>query len=218
MTQTVNKAHLTVTADNHSKTYDGAVFSPFTATITGFVLGQNLATSGVTGSAGFTGAATTAVNAGGPYTITPNAGSLSATNYDFTSFVSGTLTITSRALQVTATGVNKVYDGTTAATVTLSDDRVSGDTFTESYASATFDTKNIGTAKPVSVSGISISGGASANYTLASTTASTTATITPKALTGSITAANKVYDGTATATIVTRTLSGLISAVCGCWR
>ena len=34
---TVNKAHLMVKADDQSKTYDGAVFSPFTATISGFV-------------------------------------------------------------------------------------------------------------------------------------------------------------------------------------
>ncbi|HJT65462.1 MAG TPA: kelch repeat-containing protein, partial [Pyrinomonadaceae bacterium] len=34
---TINKAHLTVTADNKSKTYDGAVFSAFTSTISGFV-------------------------------------------------------------------------------------------------------------------------------------------------------------------------------------
>jgi len=42
--------------------------------------------------------------------------------------------------------------------VTLSDDRVAGDVFTDSYTSATFNNKNVGTGKPVSVSGISISG------------------------------------------------------------
>ena len=57
---------------------------------------------------------------------------------------------------VTATGVNKVYDGTTAALVILGDDRVSGDVLTVSY-SATFADKNVGTGKPVSVSGIVIS-------------------------------------------------------------
>src|SRR4029077_12629832 len=41
--QTFNiaKAHLSVKADDKSKTYDGAVFTAFTATITGFVNGEN---------------------------------------------------------------------------------------------------------------------------------------------------------------------------------
>ena len=47
-----------------------------------------------------------------------------------------------------------MYDGTTTATVTLSDDRVSGDMLTDSYTSATFANKNVGTGKPVRVSGI----------------------------------------------------------------
>src|SRR5205807_1611564 len=92
--------------------------------------------------------------AGSPDAITQ--GSLSAgTDYTI-SFTGADLTITPRVLHVSATGVNKTYDGTTAATVALSDDRVSGDVFTDSYASATFDTKNVGTGKAVSVSGISI--------------------------------------------------------------
>ena len=33
--------------------------------------------------------------------------------------------------------------------MTLSDDRVAGDAFTDSYTSATFDTKNVGTGKTV---------------------------------------------------------------------
>ena len=60
-----------------------------------------------------------------------------------------TADITPRPLTVSATGVNKVYDGTTAATVTLSDDRVAGDVFTDTYATATFADKNVGTGKTV---------------------------------------------------------------------
>ena len=59
---------------------------------------------------------------------------------------------------MTATGVNKVYDGTTTATVTLSDDRVCGDVLTDSYTAPAFADKNVGTGKPVSVTAISISG------------------------------------------------------------
>jgi hypothetical protein len=71
----VNKAQLTVTADDQSKAYDRSAFAPFTAAITGFVNGD---TGGaVSGGPGFTGSAVGAVNAGG-YTVTPTVGSLSA--------------------------------------------------------------------------------------------------------------------------------------------
>src|SRR6185295_17188529 len=88
-----------------------------------------------------------------------------AGNYTFNTTASTTADITARALTISATGVNKVYDGTTTATVTLSDNRVSGDVFTDSYTSASFADKNVGTGKTVSVSGISISGTDAGNYT-----------------------------------------------------
>src|SRR5581483_5622984 len=94
---------------------------------------------------------------------------------------STTANITTRTLTVSATGVNKVYDGTTNATVTLSDDRVAGDVLTASYTNASFADKNVGTNKTVSVSGISLSGTDSGNYT-ANTTAGTTADITAATL------------------------------------
>lgn len=104
----VRKATLTVTADAKVKTYDGAVFGPFTATVTGFVSGEH---SGVvSGTAGFTGPATTAIHAG-EYTITPTLGTLSAANYDFT-FVSSTLTINKATSTTTAFGATFTYDGT----------------------------------------------------------------------------------------------------------
>ena len=57
-------------------------------------------------------------------------------------------TVNPRALTITATGVNKVYDGTTMATVILSDNRLAGDTFTDAYTTAVFTTKNVGAGKP----------------------------------------------------------------------
>jgi hypothetical protein len=112
-----------------------------------------------------------------------------------------TADITARALTVSATGIDKVYDGTTAATVTLSDDRVSGDALATSYTLASFADKHVGTNKPVSVTGISISGADAGNYTLVSTTAMTAADITARALTVSATGIDKVYDGTTAATV-----------------
>jgi len=53
--------------------------------------------------------------------------------------------------------VNKVYDGTDATTVTLSDNRVAGDVLTTSYTSAAFADKTIGIGKAVNVSGSRLS-------------------------------------------------------------
>src|SRR5260370_37734343 len=95
----MRKYNIRVTEDGKSKTYDGSAFSAFTATITGFVNGDTAAV--VSGSPAFSGAATTATNAGS-YTITPALGTLTATNYSFGSFVNDTLTINAVSLTVTA--------------------------------------------------------------------------------------------------------------------
>src|SRR5882724_5557212 len=113
VTQTVNKATLTVKADDKSKSYDGAVYSPFTATVSGFVNSETevgLRGSGaLSGSPSFTGAATTAVNASTtPYTITPTVGSLTATNYTFT-FQDGALTIDKKDATWTTDPNSKTY-------------------------------------------------------------------------------------------------------------
>src|SRR5207245_1894502 len=129
-----------------------------------------------------------------------------AGNYTFNAVAATTADITPRALTVSAHGVNKVYDGTTTASVTLSDNRVAGDVFTDTYTAAAFASPAVGTAKAVSVSGISISGADAGNYTF-NATASTTADITASAVTPHITADDKAYDGTTSATILTRTLS-----------
>src|SRR5207247_7577811 len=118
---------------------------------------------------------------------------------------------TARALVVSATGVNKVYNGTTTATVTLSDNRVAGDSLSTSYSSASFADKNVGTAKTVSVSGIAVTGTDAANYT-ANTTASTTADITKATVTALITADSRIYDGTMAATIASHSLTGVIGS------
>ncbi len=93
---TINRAHLTVTADNKNKAYDSNPFTAFTVTITGFKFTDTVAV--VSGSATYTGSAVGATLPG-TYTITPQAGTLSAANYDCpgpspgTYFVNGTLTI-----------------------------------------------------------------------------------------------------------------------------
>ncbi len=106
-TLTIDKAHLTVNADDQGKTYDGLAFGSFTATIIGFVNDDSPAV--VSGSTDFSGSATTAVDAGS-YPITPSLGSLTAANYDFTTFDAGTLTINKVDATITVAGYSGTYD------------------------------------------------------------------------------------------------------------
>ena len=128
-------------------------------------------------------------------------GGADAANYSLTgTTATATATISPRALTVTFSGTDKTYDGNTDATVSNSDNRVGGDILTVSSTAASFLDKNAGINKQINISGVSLAGADSGNYT-AATTGSATATISPKALAVSgITAADRDYDGTTTAT------------------
>ncbi len=187
---------LAVTATGVSRTYDGTTAA--TVTLSDDRIGSDSFTASY-GSASFADK-----NVGTAKSVSVSGISISgadAVNYTANTTASATANITAKSLTVSAAGVNKVYDGLTSATVTLSDDRVSGDVVTDNYTSASFATRNVGTGIAVSVSGISISGTDSGNYSLTSTTASATADITGRPLTISAVGIGKVYDGTTTATV-----------------
>src|SRR5665647_986164 len=124
-----------------------------------------------------------------------------ASNYNLVNTEADTTaTITARDLTVTAAGIDKVYNGNTTATVTLTSDMVSGDVLTLGYTSASFTVdKNVGVDKAVTAIGISISGTDASNYNLLNTTAGTTATITARDLTVTAAGIDKVYNGNTTA-------------------
>jgi hypothetical protein len=137
--------------------------------------------SGDTLTISYTAASFANKNVGTAKTVTVSGISISgadAGNYTFNTSTTATADITARTLAVAATGINKIYDTTTTATVTLHDDRVAGDSLTASYASANFSDAAVGTGKTVTVTGISISGTDAGNYT-ANTSTTTTADITP---------------------------------------
>ena len=104
----ITQAHLTVTADDKSRTY-GAANPTFTATISGFVNGETVSGSERQPDFQGTGPSSTATTTAGNYVITPAVGTLSATNYDFTPFVDGTLHITKAHLTVTADDKSRTY-------------------------------------------------------------------------------------------------------------
>ena len=117
-------------------------------------------------------------------------------------------TITPRPLTLSNLGVpaSKVYDGTTAATVTGTGALagvITGDTVTlNGLAQGVYDSKDVATATGVRFSGLTLGGSSAGNYTIAANYL-VPATITPKPLTvtGLSVAASKVYDGTTSAAV-----------------
>jgi hypothetical protein len=161
-----------------SKVYDGTTNASITARSLSGIIGSDDVNLGTSGTAAFTDKN---VGTGKPVNITGlSLSGTTAGNYALNTTSTNTMAdITERTLIVSATGVDKAYDGTTNATVNLSDDRVSGDSLTIAYTAA-FEDPNVGTGKPVDVTGISITGGMDQNnYILGNTTTNTTANITP---------------------------------------
>ncbi|MFV0335202.1 MAG: filamentous hemagglutinin N-terminal domain-containing protein, partial [Tropicimonas sp.] len=174
----------------------------------------------------FTISGTAPVNGDNAFTIVSaqnsGAGSLKAGSYDvsptgfanlgyFLNFVvDGNLTVNQKALTISGlSSQNKIYDGTTAATVngtatfqtkapgtgTGTDGKAySGDTVSlTGTATGTFDDKDVADATRVSFGGLSLTGTDAANYTLTPHADDTAARVTRRTLTAS---AAKTYDGT----------------------
>src|SRR5207253_979761 len=121
------------TANN--KVYDGTTAATIATRSLSGVVGTDVVTLGGTGTATFADK-----NVGTSKTVTATGFALSGAdsgNYQLSSTGATTTgNITARALTVSATGVNRTYDGTTVATVTLADNKVSGDAVTDSYTAA----------------------------------------------------------------------------------
>ena len=183
----VTGAVLTVSANDVSRAY-GQTNPVLTVSYSGFVNGEG--TNVLSGSPVLTTVAVTNSPVGS-YAITNEAGSLVATNYTL-ALGNGTLSVTGAVLTVSVnTGImanNKVYDGTTAATISLTNLTLTGvvggdmvSLSTNNYT-ANFTTANVGTNIPVNVSGLTLSGTGASNYILMQPI-TLAANITPKALT-----------------------------------
>lgn len=128
----------------------------------------------------------------------------------------GTLVISTKALTIAGlTASNKVYDATTTATLTGTaalSGVINGDNVTLGGTGAgTFANANIGTGKAVTVTGYTISGTGASNYTLTQPALTANITTAPLTITG-ITASDKIYNGSAAATLAgTATLSGVVA-------
>ena len=207
---TVSKKSLTivgVTAED--KVYDrdtDATIDTSGASYTGLVYGETIS---LAGSPVGTFADRNVANG---ITVTITGFTAPSANYVLLADPTTTASITPKSLIGTFTADNKQYDGNNTATVlTRSANQIAGDDVSLDGDSATFDTKNVGTGKIVTLTGASISGAQAGNYTLGSVT-DATANITAISLVGSFTVdATKVYDGNSSANVLTRTIpSGVL--------
>jgi len=129
---TVNKAVLTVTATNVSRSY-GVSNPTLTSSFIGFVNGDT--TSVVSGAASLATTATTSSSVGA-YPITAAVGTLAAANYSF-SFVNGTLTIAQASTTVTWTTPAAITYGTALGTAQLNATATVAGTFVYAPAAGT---------------------------------------------------------------------------------
>ncbi len=139
-------------------------------------------------------------------------GTGTASNYTLSPISNDWVTITPLALNITATGSNKTYDGSNAATVALTGNGVlPGDQLSFTDGSATFASPNAGNGIAIAVSGISGSGADLGNYTF-NTTATTAANITPAILNLNGT---RTYDGATDASANLFGNNGVLTGVNG---
>jgi len=160
---TVQPLAVTVAATSGTTTYNGTTQTQIITS--GILNGDAVAVSGMVSQR----------NAGS-YNSALTVSGTDARNYSV-STVNSNLTINPALLTPTFVAADKVYDGNTAASLTAIDNRFSGDVLTVS-ATGNFADKNVGSPKPVVVSGISLSGADARNYRVSPTGNSTSASIT----------------------------------------
>jgi len=208
---TITKKPLTITGTTAvNREYDGTTTVALAnGTLVGVVNGTavNYAGTGTVAASGV----------GNNKTVTTNIilTGADAGNYTLTQPTDVTVNIIQKSVTITGISVtDKVYDGTTTATVTGTAEvsgKVGNEIVTVTKGTASFANKNAGIGKTVIFSNYTIGGTNVSNYTLAAQP-SGTANITVKPVTiNGIAASDKEYDGTTTTTITgTATINGKI--------
>ncbi|GLQ89873.1 YDG domain-containing protein [Dyella flagellata] len=205
----ITKATLDVTGTvAANKIYDGTTTAALSGSVLNGVLGSDNVTLGNDTTGTF---ATKNVGNGIAVSTGMTVTGTDAGNYNLLQPAGVTANITPLAITVTATGTNRVYNGSVNDAVTLAG-TLAGDQVTINDTSATFADPNVANGKTVTVSGISLSGASASNYSLNNTTTTATANVTPVILnlTGT-----RVYDTTTNANAGLFGSSGLISTGVG---
>lgn len=213
-TTTANITAATVTpgVTVSSKVYDTTATGTIaTRTLTGVLGSDTVALSG--GTATFASA-----NVGTGIAVSVSGLSLinnAAGNYVLSST---TATTTANITPASVTAVfainNKTYDGTTAAPIVAEfpSPVLGNDVVTVTGGTAVFAQANAGTGISVTITGFTLGGANAANYQLSSHTATSSANIMPMIVGAGVTANNKVYDATSTATLSSCVVAGVLPA------
>ncbi|WP_210488358.1 YDG domain-containing protein [Rufibacter aurantiacus] len=208
VTLTIARKALTLTnAAAGNKVYDKTNAAVITGTLTGIVGSDQVSYDGI--------GVFSSVKVGENISVTSisTLKGAAASNYILTQPSGLFANITQRNLTVTTIGQNKIYDGTTVATVTFKTDSISGDVVGAAYASANFVDKNVG-PREINVTGISITGADAGNYKLVNTTAVTAANILLRPVeVSNVSIESRSYDGTTVAKLLGNpTLVGIVSS------
>jgi uncharacterized repeat protein (TIGR03803 family) len=218
LTGAINPAPLTYVATARSQLY-GSANTNFTGTLTGFVYSDSQS-SATTGTLAFT-SATAASSPVGTYAISGSG--LSASNYTFAQAAGNAtaLRITPATLTYMATAASQPYGSANTNFTGTVTGFVAGDTQSSATTGTLAFTSTTTATSPVGSYAITGSGLSATNYTFVQAGSNATAlTITAGAVTivSGLTADNKTYDGTNTATLSlsnTVVLAGLASGDVG---
>jgi hypothetical protein len=198
----INQAALTITAAANTKIYDSTISAAATPAVTG-----------LQGSDSVTGLAETydTKNAGTGKTLNVSAYTVNdgnnGNNYIASTAANSAGVISQATLTITATANTKTYDGTISASATPTVSGLQGSDSVSGLAES-YDTKNAGTGKTLSVSAYMVNDGNSGNNYIVGTVASASGVISQATLTITAAANTKTYDGTTSASAAPTT-SGL---------
>ncbi|CAB3742342.1 YDG domain-containing protein [Paraburkholderia rhynchosiae] len=190
----ITQKTITASATAQNKVYDATTTATIGAiTLNGTINGDNIDSTA-------TGATFEDKNAGTGKAV--HATGLGMTGADANNYVLANdevahANIDPKVITATANAKDKTYDGN--VTADLSNVKLIGvigqDVVAADGSTGKFDTKNVGKSKSVNGEGLSLAGDDSGNYVLDTNHEVATASITPKSITLTATASDKVYDG-----------------------
>src|SRR5918992_82602 len=215
-TQTVDKLDQTITFEAPSdRTYGDPDFDPAATASSALPVSYSSSTTGVCTITG-----DDKVRIVGAGTCTVTASQAGDADHHAAGDVTRSFSVAPRALSGSFSAHDKPYDGSAAATIKTDpapalDGVVEGDDvcLDGDAATASFADKHVGQHKLVTATGFELVGPDAANYTL--TMQSASASISAKGLTGSFSAEDKVYDGSAAAAIKSDPAPGVDGGVEG---
>ncbi|MCW2370766.1 YDG domain-containing protein [Sphingobium sp. B11D3D] len=210
--------------DNVTKVYDGTTDALLTQTnflVTG-LLGNDKATVYALGSFDNKNVGASKTVTADEMAVVVRDGAIRIYGYGLANYTASAVmgSITPRALTASLTGgITRAYDGTTTASLSASNyalaNAVSGDSVSLVMpTTGLYDSKNAGTGKTVTVSGLALTGADAANYTVNTAATASFGVISAKQLGASLTgASNKVYDGNTLASITASNvaMTGVVS-------